>query len=119
MAAVWTAAYLRGGVTLPPEDRMREEVRARLAWMAKRTDGRHARGTNIIPFSMHNIDEVLDELGLNLGRLARARQWLLPVDPRSYRKVTPHMIRRTAATANEPSGSATGVAGGSGVSTMR
>lgn len=103
MAAVWTAAYLRGGVTLPPADRMREAVQDRLVWMSKRTDGRHARGTNIIPFSMHNIDEVLDELGLNLGRLSRARQWLLPVDPRSYRKVAPRMIRRTAATAQPPS----------------
>ncbi|MEV1076386.1 flavin-containing monooxygenase [Micromonospora parva] len=96
MAAVWTAAYLRGGITLPPEDRMRDEVRARLAWMAARTNGRHARGTNIIPFSMHNIDEVLDELGLNLGSLTRARQWLFPVDPGSYRGVTAQMIRRTA-----------------------
>jgi cation diffusion facilitator CzcD-associated flavoprotein CzcO len=109
MAAVWTAAYLRGGVTLPPAHRMREGLRARLAWMAERTDGRHARGTNIIPFSMHNIDEVLDELGLNLGRLARARQWLLPVDPRSYRKVTARMIRRTAATAHGFSGAAGGL----------
>ncbi|MEU8082393.1 NAD(P)/FAD-dependent oxidoreductase [Micromonospora sp. NPDC049101] len=96
MAAVWTAAYLRGGLTLPAEARMRDEVRARLAWMAERTNGRHARGTNVIPFSMHNIDEVLDELGLNLGPLTRARQWLLPVDPRSYRGVTARMIRLTA-----------------------
>lgn len=97
MAAVWTAAHLRGAVTLPPADRMRETVLARLEWMAARTDGRHARGTNVIPFSMHNIDEVLDELGLNLGPLTRARQWLLPVNPRSYRKVTARMLRRTAA----------------------
>ncbi|MFG1836803.1 flavin-containing monooxygenase [Micromonospora sp. NPDC049175] len=96
MAAVWTAAYLRGGITLPAEDRMRDEVRTRLAWMAARTNGRHARGTNIIPFSMHNIDEVLDEVGLNLGPLTRARQWLFPVDPRSYRGVTARMIARTA-----------------------
>ncbi|MEV0724966.1 hypothetical protein AB0I37_19575 [Micromonospora purpureochromogenes] len=45
-------------------------MRTRLAWMTARTSGKHARGTNIIPFSMHNIDEVLDELGLNLGPLA-------------------------------------------------
>ncbi|MEK8104866.1 hypothetical protein NKG94_06020 [Micromonospora sp. M12] len=44
---------------------------------------------------MHNIDEVLDELGLNVGPLTRARQWLFPVDPRSYRTVTARMIRRT------------------------
>ncbi|RKN47746.1 flavin-containing monooxygenase [Micromonospora endolithica] len=95
MAAVWTAAHLRGGVTLPSRERMREDVRRRLAWMVERTDGRHARGTNIIPFSMHNIDELLDELGLNVGRLTRARQWLLPVDPRSYRGVTARMLART------------------------
>jgi hypothetical protein len=41
--------------------------------------------------------------GLNLGRLTRARQWLLPVDPRSYRKVASRMIRRTDATAIGPS----------------
>ncbi|WP_433261070.1 flavin-containing monooxygenase [Micromonospora vinacea] len=96
MAAVWTAAYLRGGISLPTEVRMRDEVRARLFWMTTRTNGRHARGTNIIPFSMHNVDEVLDELGLNVGSLTRARQWLFPVDPGSYRTVTAQMIRRTA-----------------------
>ncbi|MFC3505556.1 flavin-containing monooxygenase [Micromonospora krabiensis] len=99
MAAVWIAAYLRGGVDLPPAAQMREQVGARLAWMQERTAGHHARGTNIIPFSMHNIDEVLDELGLNVGPLTRARQWLLPVDPAAYRRVTPRMIRRTAASA--------------------
>src|SRR5438270_12839310 len=35
----------------------------------------------------HNIDEVLDELGLNIGTGMRAQQWLLPVNPKSYRKV--------------------------------
>jgi cation diffusion facilitator CzcD-associated flavoprotein CzcO len=103
MAAVWTAAYLRGGLRLPPKAHMREHVRTRLAWMRERTDGQHARGTNIIPFSLHNIDEILDELGLNLGPLTRARQWLLPVNPRSYRKVTPRMIRRTRVTATSVS----------------
>lgn len=105
MAAVWTAAYLRGGIPLPSRERMREQLRTRLAWMAARTNGQHARGTSIIPFSMHNIDDVLDDLGLNLGPLARARQWLLPVDPRAYRRVTPRMIRRTAATAVRESAS--------------
>ncbi|MFI5497009.1 flavin-containing monooxygenase [Actinoplanes sp. NPDC051859] len=102
MAAVWTAAYLRGGLTLPSKGRMHDDVRARLAWMSKRTRGKHARGTNIIPFSMHNIDELLADLGLNLGPLTRAKQWLLPVDPSAYRHVTPRMLRRTAAPASIP-----------------
>jgi cation diffusion facilitator CzcD-associated flavoprotein CzcO len=109
MAAVWTAALLRGGITLPSREQMRRDARTRLAWMAARTEGRHARGTNIIPFSMHHTDEVLDDLGLNVGPLTRARQWLLPVSPRSYRTVTARMIRRTAATAGTPSGPAAGL----------
>src|SRR5947209_19220822 len=35
----------------------------------------------------HNIGEVLDELGRNIGTGMRAEQWLLPVNPKSYRKV--------------------------------
>ncbi len=99
MAAVWIAAHLRGGLSLPPKAEMAEHVSTRLEWMTERTQGQHARGTNIIPFSMHNIDEVLDELGLNLPAATRAGQWLMPVDPRAYRKVTPTMIERTKGTA--------------------
>jgi hypothetical protein len=60
--------------------------------MEERTQGHHARGTNIIPFSMHNIDEVLDEIGANIGPFRRSLQWLLPVDPSSYRGVTKKLL---------------------------
>jgi hypothetical protein len=60
--------------------------------MEERTKGQHARGTNIIPFSMHNIDELLDEIGANVGPLRRCLQWLLPVDPGSYRDVTADLL---------------------------
>jgi dimethylaniline monooxygenase (N-oxide forming) len=47
-----------------------------------------------LPSSAHNIDEVLDELGLNIGKGTRARQWLLPVNPRSYRTVAKKLKKR-------------------------
>ena len=87
MSAVWIASHLAGLHQVPPVEERRRMVAARIAWMEKRTNGHHARGTNIIPFSMHNIDEVLNELGLNIGTGMRAEQWLLPVYPKSYRKV--------------------------------
>ena len=71
-----------------------ERVAARLAWMRERTNGQHARGTNIIPFSLHNIDEALSDVGLDVGRLTKAKQWLLPLNPSNYRSITPRLARR-------------------------
>lgn len=96
MAAVWIAAQLAGGIDLPSDDELRSRIDARLRWMEERTNGQHARGTNIIPFSMHNIDEVLSDLRLNVGPLTRSLQWLLPVNPRSYRKISRKLVARNA-----------------------
>ncbi|WP_338750830.1 flavin-containing monooxygenase [Janibacter alittae] len=87
MAAVWIASHLLGCHKLPPEDERLAFAQAKVAWMAERTEGHHARGTNIIPFSMHNVDEVLDEINLNVGVFARFTQWLGPVRPSAYRFV--------------------------------
>jgi len=91
MAAVWIARDLLGTLSLPPAEEQRRLVDLRLRWMEERTRGHHARGTNIIPFSLHNIDEVLNDMGANIGPLKRSVQWLLPVDPGAYRGVTEHL----------------------------
>jgi cation diffusion facilitator CzcD-associated flavoprotein CzcO len=85
VAAVWTAAYLADALALPPLDQRRAEVRAELTAMATRTGGRHARGTCIIPFSIKNIDEMLDDLGTAVSRRQRAAQWLRRARPSDYR----------------------------------
>jgi cation diffusion facilitator CzcD-associated flavoprotein CzcO len=94
VAALWVANYLMGGLELPPVEERRRRIAERLRWMRERTEGQHARGTNIIPFSMHNIDETLEEMGLNVGPATRALQWLLPPNPGSYRKVTARLLAR-------------------------
>jgi dimethylaniline monooxygenase (N-oxide forming) len=96
VAALWIADLLMGGLTLPPVETMRAHVDARLRWMEKRTEGRHARGTNVIPFSMHNVDEMLEDIGIDVGPVTRLAQWLLPVDPEAYRKVTDGLLERRA-----------------------
>ena len=63
------------------------------------TNGHHCRGTKIIPFSMHNVDEVLGDLDLNISPGVRASHWLNPVDPAAYRRITPTLLRRLAPTA--------------------
>ncbi|GAA1989364.1 NAD(P)/FAD-dependent oxidoreductase [Isoptericola halotolerans] len=97
MAAVWTAAHLAGALDLPPVEVRREHVADRVDWMEKRTEGKHARGTNIIPFSLHQVDELLDDLDLNLSGPARVKQWLLPVDPTAYRRVAGRLRTRVTA----------------------
>ncbi|MCA0157458.1 NAD(P)/FAD-dependent oxidoreductase [Tsukamurella sp. M9C] len=94
MASLYVAHVLDGAAELPPVPERREQVSARLRWMRDRTEGHHARGTNLIPFSMHNIDEIIEEMGLKLSRRQRVREWLLPPKPADYRWVTRRLLAR-------------------------
>ncbi|MGW6932515.1 flavin-containing monooxygenase [Lentzea sp. NPDC054927] len=94
MAALWIAADLAGALSLPDDETRRADVTAQLAFMDEATNTHHCRGTKIIPFSLHNADEVLEDLGLQIGRLTRATHWLNPVAPSAYRKVTPQLLAR-------------------------
>ena len=96
MAAVWIAADLAGAVPLPDDAAVRLAIAAQLAFMDDATNGHHCRGTKIIPFSMHNVDEVLGDLGLNISPAVRASHWINPVNPAAYRRVTPALVRRLA-----------------------
>ena len=95
MAAVWIAGLLAGQVDLPAAEEMRARVTARLSFMDGATNGHHSHGTKIIPFSLHNVDELLGDLGLQIGAGARAKQWLGPVDPADYREVTSRLLSKT------------------------
>ncbi|GEL20859.1 flavin-containing monooxygenase [Pseudonocardia asaccharolytica] len=103
VAALWIATHLAGGLDLPPVAQRRTHVVERLRWMEERTEGKHARGTNIIPFSVHNIDEMLADLKVGVGRFRRFMEWLAPVDPGAYTHLTRELLARHAAhTATEP-----------------
>ena len=94
MAAVWIAADLAGAIDLPDQAAMRSWITSQLAFMDEATDTHHCHGGKIIPFSMHNVDEVLGDLGVNISAAVRASHWLNPVNPASYRRVTPTVLRR-------------------------
>ncbi len=96
VAALWIANLLMGAMRLPPVEQQRAKVHERLRWMEQRTQGKHARGTNVIPFSMHNVDEMLGDIGIDVGPATRGLQWLLPVDPCAYRCVTEGLLARRA-----------------------
>jgi cation diffusion facilitator CzcD-associated flavoprotein CzcO len=97
MAALWIAADLAGQVPLPDADTVRADVVAQLAFMDTATSGHHCHGTKIIPFSMHNVDEVLGDLGLNISARVRASHWINPIDPAAYKGVTPALLKRLSA----------------------
>ncbi len=94
LASVWIASLLTGRHQLPEPAARERQVTEMLRWMEERTEGRHARGTNIIPFSMHNIDDLVSDLGVQLGPITRATQWLLPVSPSSYRSIAGQVRQR-------------------------
>jgi hypothetical protein len=93
---------------------MRQQVADQLAFMDEATDTHHCHGGKIIPFSLHNVDEVLGDLGVNVSAAVRAWHWLMPVDPAAYRRVTPAVLGRLprAAAATSPAGPSAPAPGG-------
>ena len=96
MAALWIAADLADAVSLPDPETMRHAVIEQLAFMDLATDTHHCHGTKIIPYSMHNVDEVLGDLHLNIRPAIRAAHWIGPVNPAAYRRMTPKLLDRLA-----------------------
>jgi hypothetical protein len=73
---------------------MRQQAVEQIAFMDDATDTHHCHGGKIIPFSLHNVDEVLGDLGVNISAAVRASHWLMPVDPAAYRRITPAVLDR-------------------------
>jgi glycine/D-amino acid oxidase-like deaminating enzyme len=94
MAAVWIAADLAGTISLPDRADMRQAVVDQLAFMDTATDRHHCRGTKIIPYSMHNVDEVLADLDITIKARVRASHWLNPVNPAAYKGITSAVLNR-------------------------
>ncbi|MEV0931895.1 hypothetical protein ACIBMX_17900 [Streptomyces phaeochromogenes] len=109
MAALWIGADLAEAVALPGPEAMRRAVVEQLAFMDGATDTHHCRDTKIIPFSMHNVDEVLADLDLNIGATVRASHWLGAVDPAAYRRMTPLLLRRLPPSGPRPGPGFTGL----------
>jgi hypothetical protein len=61
--------------------------------MKARTNGKHARGTSVIPFSIRNIDEMLSDLGVPLSRRTRLAQMGRRVLPSDYRDAINEVLR--------------------------
>jgi hypothetical protein len=101
MAAVWIAADMAGAVALPEPPVMHRQVADQLTFMDDATDTHHCRGGKIIPFSLHNVDEVLGDLHVNIGAAVRAWHWLMPVDPGAYRRITPTVLERLPSSESE------------------
>ncbi|MBU6242622.1 MAG: monooxygenase, partial [Acidobacteria bacterium] len=97
IGALWIAAYLANGFTLPSKTEQLAHIDKRLAWMEKRTEFKHSKGTNIIPFSIHNVDELLDDMQLSVGKFVRFNEWLLPINPKNYAKLYKKLHKRIAA----------------------
>lgn len=110
VSALWLAQHLRGELPLPSLAEQRAQIAQRLAWMEERTEGKHAKGTNLIPFSLHHIDELLSDMRMTLPAVQRLKQWLLPVDPGDYAYVERALKARWGARAAQRPRSEVGVA---------
>lgn len=96
VGALWLADYLGGGIQLPSVEDQNDYADKRLAWMEARTDGKHSKGTNIIPFSIYHIDELLDDMNLNVGPFLRFRQYFGALKPGDYDYILPKLSEKYA-----------------------
>ena len=95
MGALWIASLINRSIELPPRASQNEIIDQRLDWMERFTEGKHAKGTNIIPFSLHHIDELLADMNISLSPLVRLKQWLLPVNPNDFASITQRLLKKT------------------------
>ena len=94
VGALWLADLLSGGFTPPADAVQNAEIDRKLAWMEERTDGKHSKGTNIIPFSVHHMDELLNDIDLALPLGLRLKHWLVAINAADYRGLLPRLLRR-------------------------
>jgi cation diffusion facilitator CzcD-associated flavoprotein CzcO len=87
VAALWTAELLAGRIRLPDKADREAWIDRRLHWMRTRTGGKHVHGTSVAPFSIHNLDEMLADLGTDVTWFTRVRQWFSPAHPAQYRHI--------------------------------
>ncbi|PZQ94953.1 MAG: monooxygenase [Cereibacter sphaeroides] len=94
VGSFWIAEYMAGRVRMPDEKAQNASIDQRLAWMTERTGGKHCKGTNIVPFSLHHIDEMLRDVDLSLPASVRLLQWFRSVDARQFGKLPGRLLAR-------------------------
>jgi cation diffusion facilitator CzcD-associated flavoprotein CzcO len=94
VGSLWLVDYLNGGFKLPSDSLQNKDIDERLAWMEARTDGKHSKGTNIIPFSIHHIDELVTDMNMNVGRFTRFKQWFGALQPKVYGDILPRLQKK-------------------------
>lgn len=104
IGALWVAAHMAGDLRLPSDAEQGAATDRRLRWMEERSEGKHARGTNIIPFSMHQIDELLEDLREPIPAFQRFLEWQLPVRPGKYAPIVARVKARLKRLGNQPDG---------------
>ena len=93
IGALWIASLINGSIKLPTRERQNEIIDRRLDWMERFAEGKHAKGTNIIPFSLHHIDKLLADMDISLNPLVRLKQWLLPINPSDFAPIAQRLIK--------------------------
>lgn len=83
VSALWLAAHLAEQrlLSLPTEEEQRRLAEQEARWLEQRSNGKHAKATSIVPFSMSFIDELLGDLGVGIGWWDYFKEWILPINP--------------------------------------
>ncbi len=94
IGALWLAEAFTNGFELPSESKRIAYTKEYLAWSKERSNGKNSRGTNIIPFSLNHIDDLLEDVGIDVSDFKKFMQWNVPAEPADYNKVIKKAVKR-------------------------
>jgi hypothetical protein len=87
IGARWLSEYVKGSIPLPSQQQMLQDVTAELEWRKKDRPYAFVSGACVIPFTLHYIDELLQDMGLSSRRQPGnlIGEFLMPIDPSAYK----------------------------------
>ncbi len=94
IGALWLAEYFTGGLKNMSDNDLIAFTENHLAWSKERSAGKNSKGTNIIPFTMNHVDELLEDVGYDVSGMTKFMQWNVPIAPADYKSVIKKTIQR-------------------------
>jgi cation diffusion facilitator CzcD-associated flavoprotein CzcO len=92
--ALWLCEYLKGRVTVPPQQQMREATEAFLKWRSQFRLKGSSSGLSTMPGTIHHVDMLLKDMRAPMPFFSLIPDWLLTINPSRYRQLRRKIVKR-------------------------
>jgi dimethylaniline monooxygenase (N-oxide forming) len=93
-AALWIGEYLKGRIVPPTDAEILQEGTDWIRWRSNFRQNSSNRGLSTMPGTIHHVDMLLKDMNASLPLISLIPDWLLTINPASYKKVRENVVRR-------------------------